>query len=131
MKWKDSDGGDVTNAEANDPYYEDDGYAAFKEKGDDKPSILAGIPMRYLYWGVGIAAVAGVVVLLLLLFSNINGSGDMSRIKALEERIESLAQRLEKYEGMDEKVKTFLSSYIGIEYTTYSEMFTEVKNKYS
>lgn len=103
MKWKDSDGGDVANAEPNDPYYEDDEYAAFKEKGADKPRRVAGNPVRYRYWVVGIAAVAAVIVLLLI-FSNVNESADMSRIRALEERVESLSQRMEKYAGMDEKV---------------------------
>lgn len=104
MKWKDSERGDVADAEKSDPYYEDDGYAAFKEKGLKKTAILTGNPVRYLYWGLGIAVVAGVVLLLLLLFSNINESTDLKRIEALEQRIESLTQRLDKYEAMDEKV---------------------------
>ena len=104
MKWKDNDNGDVANAEQSDPYYEDDGYASFKQKGMKKTAILTGNPVRYLYWGLGIAVVAGVVLLLLLLFSNINESADVTRIKELEQSIARLEQRLEKYEGMDEKV---------------------------
>ncbi len=104
MKWKDTDNGDVANAEQSDPYYEDDGYASFKQKGMKKTAILTGNPVRYLYWGLGIAVVAGVVLLLLLLFSNINESADVTRIKELEQSIARLEQRLEKYEGMDEKV---------------------------
>ena len=104
MKWKDNDNGNVANAEKSDPYYEDDGYASFKQKGMKKTAILTGNPVRYLYWGLGIAVVAGVVLLLLLLFSNINESADVARIKELEQSIDRLEQRLEKYEGMDEKV---------------------------
>lgn len=104
MKWKDTENSTGAGAEENDPYYEDDGYATFKEKGMQKSTILSGNPVRYLYWGLGIAVVAGVVLLVMLLFSNINESADMTRIKDMEETIQKLEQRLEKYEGIDEKV---------------------------
>lgn len=103
MKWKDTDGGKEETPEKIDPYYEDDGYAAFKEKGLKKNTILSGNPVRYLYWGLGIAVVAG-VVLLLLLFSNINNPADMTRINDLEKRIQDLEQQLEKIDGVDQKV---------------------------
>jgi uncharacterized protein YhaN len=104
MKWKDTGGGEAANPEKSDPYYEDDGYSSFKEKGLKKAAILSGNPVRYLYWGIGIAVVAGVVLLVLLLFSNINESTDLARISALEQKIEQLEQRLEKVDGVDEKV---------------------------
>ena len=104
MKWKETDNDNGAEAEKNDPYYEDDGYAAFKEKGLQKATILSGNPVRYLYWGLGIAVVAGVVLLVMLLFSNINESADLTRIKEMERTIQQLEQRLEKYEGIDEKV---------------------------
>ena len=102
MKWKDTDGGEGEDPEKSDPYFEDDGYSPFKEKGSKKTAILSGNPLRYLYWGLGIAVVAGVV--LLLLFSNINESADLAHIKELEQKIVRLEQRLVKYDGMDEKV---------------------------
>jgi LysM repeat protein len=104
MKWKDTGGGEAANPEKNDPYYEDDGYSSFKEKGLKKAAILSGNPVRYLYWGLGIAVVAGVVLLVMLLFSNINEPTDLARISALEQKIEELEQRLEKVDGVDEKV---------------------------
>ena len=104
MKWKDNENGNDAVAEKNDPYYEDDGYATFKEKGLQKTTILSGNPVRYLYWGLGIAVVAGVVLLVMLLFSNINESADLTRIKEMEQAIQRLEQRLENYEGIDEKV---------------------------
>jgi LysM repeat protein len=104
MKWKDTESGNNTSPEANDPYYENDGYASFKEKGGSTATILSGNPVRYLYWGLGIAVVAGVVLLVMLLFSNINESADLTRIKELEQTIQELEQRLDKYEGIDEKV---------------------------
>jgi LysM repeat protein len=104
MKWKDTGDGQAANPEKSDPYYEDDGYSSFKEKGLKKAAILSGNPVRYLYWGLGIAVVAGVVLLVMLLFSNINEPADLARITALEQKIEQLEQRLEKVDGVDEKV---------------------------
>jgi len=104
MKWKDTESANGADPDTNDPYYENDGYTSLKEKGGAKGSILSGNPVRYLYWGLGIAVVAGVVLLVALLFSNINESADLTRIKQMEQTIQDLEQRLSKYEGMDEKV---------------------------
>lgn len=104
MKWKDTESANGADPDTNDPYYENDGYASFKEKGGPKATILSGNPVRYLYWGLGIAVVAGVVLLVVLLFSNINESADLTRIKEMEQTIEKLEQRLGKYEDIDEKV---------------------------
>lgn len=104
MKWKDTESTNGADPDTNDPYYENDGYTSFKEKGGPKGTILSGNPVRYLYWGLGIAVVAGVVLLVALLFSNINESTDLTRIKEMEQTIQELEQRLNKYEGIDEKV---------------------------
>ncbi|WP_372680776.1 LysM peptidoglycan-binding domain-containing protein [Desulfosarcina sp.] len=104
MKWKDTGDNEAAKPEKSDPYYEDDGYASFKEKGLKKATLLSGNPVRYLYWGIGIAGVIGVVLLVMLLFSNISGPTDQAHVSALEQRIERLEQRLEKFDGVDEKV---------------------------
>lgn len=104
MKWKDTGDGEAAKPEKSDPYYEDDGYASFKEKGLKKATILSGNPVRYLYWGIGIAGVVGVVLLVMLLFSGIDEPADSAHIRALEQKIELLEQRLEKFDGVDEKV---------------------------
>lgn len=104
MKWKDTESENGADPNANDPYYQNDGYASFQEKEGAQTAILSGNPVRYLYWGLGIAVVAGVVLLVALLFSNINESADLTRIKEMEQTIQELEQRLSKYDGMDEKV---------------------------
>ena len=104
MKWKDANGGESPEPEKSDPYYEDNGYSSFKESGLKKAAILSGNPVRYLYWGLGIVVVAGVVLLVNLLFSNIYEPVDLAYIRELEQKIGQLEQRLEKYDGMDEKV---------------------------
>ena len=104
MKWKDTSDGENAPPEKSDPYYEDDGYSSFKEKGIKKSAILSGNPVRYLYWGLGIAVVVGVVLMVMLLFSNINDPSAVAQINELEQKLEQLEQRLAKYDGMDEKV---------------------------
>lgn len=105
MKWKNNEGGsDSADPEKKDPYYDDDGYSSFKAKGSKKAAILSGNPVNYLYWGLGIAGAAGVVLLLMLLFSSINEPAGQARVNELEQKIERLQQRLKKYDGMDEKV---------------------------
>ena len=104
MKWKDTGDGEAAKPEKSDPYYEDDGYASLKEKGLKKATILSGSPVRYLYWGIGIAGAVGVVLLVMLLFSNFNEPADQASLSALEQKIGRLEQRLEKFDGVDEKV---------------------------
>ena len=102
MKWKDSDVDEGADPEKSDPYYDDDGYASFKEKGAEKNAMLAGYPVRYLYWGLGLAVIAGIA--LLLIFSAVYEPADQARIRELEQKIAGLEKKLVKYDGMDEKV---------------------------
>lgn len=102
MRWKDSDAGEGADPEKSDPYYEDDGYASFKAKAAQKATMLSGNPVRYLYWGLGIAVTAAVVLLIIL--SAINEPVDVERFRELEQKIARLEKKLVKYEGMDEKV---------------------------
>ena len=104
MKWKDTGGEKVENQESTDPYYEDDGYTPFKEKGLAPSTILSGNPVRYLYWGLGIAMVVGIALLVAVLFSSMGDGNDSERIRALEARVADLEQQLEKVAGVDEKV---------------------------
>lgn len=104
MKWKDTGGAEDANLEKSDPYYAEDGYASFKDKGHKKTAMLSANPVRYLYWGLGVAVLFGVVLLVILPFTQVNESSDMARIRALEQKIGQLEQRLEKYDGVDEKV---------------------------
>lgn len=104
MKWKTNGDPDQKPETNNDPYYEDDGYASLKEKGLEPSAILPGNAKRYLYWGVGVVAVVGGVVLLAQFFSPGPQTSDVLRMATLERRIEGLEQYLQKYDGVDEKV---------------------------
>ncbi len=104
MKWKDTGDGEAANPDKKDSYYEDDGYASFKEDDLKKTGIFKGNTVRYLYWGIGIAGAVGVVLLVMLFFSNIIRPSDRAQIDELQKRIGQLEQRLEKYDGVDEKV---------------------------
>lgn len=101
MKWKDTGEEKGANPDNSDPYYDDDGYASVKADGRKKNAILSGIPVRYLYWGIGILAF---LVLVLLIGSSINEPVDEARINALEQKIERLEKQLAKVDGVDEKV---------------------------
>jgi hypothetical protein len=101
MKWKDTGESKGQNPEESNPYYEDDGYTAFKATDAKKKPPFSGIPLRYLFWGLGIAVV---IFLILEMGSIINGPADQARIDALEKKIERLEQKLEKVDGADEKV---------------------------
>ncbi len=101
MEWKDTGKTDGENHEENDLYYEDDGYTSFKENSLKKKSLLSGIPLRFIFGGLGIAVV---LFLILELGSIFNSQADQARVDALEKKIQQLEERLQKVDGVDEKV---------------------------
>jgi LysM repeat protein len=101
MKWKDSGDSKGDHPEESSPYYEDDGYPSLKDNQTKKSGLLSGVPLRYIFWGLGIAVV---IFLILELGSVLNGQADLARIAKLEKRIEQLEQVLQKVDGVDEKV---------------------------
>jgi LysM repeat protein len=101
MKWKDTGDDKEVNPAGSDPYYDDEGYDAFKEKSADKPSRLSGKAVGYLFGGLALVIV---VLLAMLLFTKRSAPADTARIAALEQRVDKVQQQLEKYEGVDEKV---------------------------
>jgi LysM repeat protein len=103
MKWKEADSGNEETVDKSDPYYEDDGYASFSDKGLKNYSFFGDQTVPIKKWGV-IAAVVFAGVLLLLFFFTLSSSGDSKRIAELEKKVEQLERQLEKFEGVDEKV---------------------------
>jgi LysM repeat protein len=103
MKWKDS--GDMIDKEEKneEEHFNEEQYSPWAEHKEAKRSIKLGkyqVPSLLL----GLAIVALVVVLFLILR---NGGGDTAasqRIVALEQRLQQLEERLDKFEGIDEKV---------------------------
>lgn len=101
MKWKDTGDIEGEQPEESNAYYEDDGYPSFKDKHTTKNAFFSGMPLRYIFWGLGIAVV---IFLILELGSVLNGQADQARIDELEKKIEQLEQKLQKVDGVDEKV---------------------------
>lgn len=101
MKWKDSGDSNGDHPEESGPYYEDDGYPSLKDNQTRKRGLLSGVPLRYIFWGLGIAVV---IFLILELGSVLNGQADQAHIAKLEKRIEQLELALQKVDGVDEKV---------------------------
>lgn len=103
MKWKDS--GDMVDKEENtdEEHFDEEQYSPWAERKETKKGIKLGrlqVPSLLLV----LAIVALVAVLLLVL---LNRGGDTTaprRIVALEQRLQQLEERLDKYEGIDEKV---------------------------
>lgn len=102
MEWKDT-GDTGENSQKKDPYYDDDGYGAFKKKGL-MSSLFSGHPINYLYWGIGAAVIIGVVLLAILLLSSTDTRDENARIAELQQRVELLERQLEKVNNVDEKV---------------------------
>ena len=101
MKWKDTGDDKVANPENADPYYEDDGYPSFKEQEMKKNPSVSGLPKRFVVWGLGLAAV---VCGLFLILSFLGEPVDETRIADLEQRLALLEEKLDKVDGVDEKV---------------------------
>ncbi|WP_419655222.1 putative peptidoglycan-binding protein [Desulfosarcina variabilis str. Montpellier] len=101
MKWKDSGESNGDHPEESHAYYEDDGYPSLKDNQTKRNGLLSGVPLRYIFWGLGIAVV---IFLILELGSVLNGQADQARIADLEKKIEQLEQKLQKVDGVDEKV---------------------------
>lgn len=97
MKWKDNGNGQGVNTDSDDVYYENDNYSSYQETDRRAPVVS----MRLLYWGIGIAAAIG---LLLIIFANVFSSAEKARISALEQKISQLEQMMMKVDGVDEKV---------------------------
>ena len=101
MKWKDIGERNGDHPEESNSYYEDDGYPSFKDNNSKKNNFLSGMPLRYIFWGLGIAVV---LFLILELGSIFNGQADQARIDTLEKKIEHLERKLQKVDDVDEKV---------------------------
>jgi LysM repeat protein len=103
MKWKDS-GEMIDKEEKNEEeHFNEEQYSPWAEHKEAKRGIKLGkyqVPSLLL----GLAIIALLVVLFLILR---NGGGDTAasqRIVALEQRLQQLEERLDKFEGIDEKV---------------------------
>jgi hypothetical protein len=97
MKWQDDGSDQEKDSENSDVYYDRDGYSSYPPDAAKR----YGVPRRYLYWAAGITVAAG---LTLLLFSSLFGNSDQARIEALEQKVVEMEARLQKVDGVDEKV---------------------------
>ena len=103
MKWKDS--GDTVDKEekSEEDHFDEEQYSPWAEGKEIKKGIKLGrfqVPPLLIVSAVVVLAALVLVVLL-------NGGGDKAdhqQITALEQRISLLEERLDKYEGIDEKV---------------------------
>lgn len=102
MKWKDS--GEMAEREEKpkEDYFDEEQFSPWAEQKAAKRGLSLGKPSVLLVM-LAIAIVALIVILLVL----INGTGETvstRKLEALEDRIQSLEERLDKYTSIDEKV---------------------------
>jgi hypothetical protein len=103
MKWKDS--GDMVEKEekTEEEHFDEEQYSPWAERKETKKGIRLGrfqVPSLLL-----LSAIVALVAVLLVIL--LNGGGDTTapqRIVALEQRLQQYEERLDKFEGIDEKV---------------------------
>lgn len=104
MKWKDS-GGLVKNEEnaEEEEFFDEEQYSPWADRKDNrKGRAFKKIPLLLVLL---VAAIVALVVALLMLVMNGNaGDGSSRQLTALNERLQKLEERLDKYEAIDEKV---------------------------
>lgn len=102
MKWKDS--GEMTEKEEKpkEEYFDEEQYSPWAEKKVAKKGLNLGkTPILLILLAVTMVAL---VVVLFILLNNSSDSISARKLAAMEERIQSLEERLDKYTSIDEKV---------------------------
>ena len=103
MEWKDSGEKTDQNRDTQKEYFDEEEYSPWANgKGQDKDNKLKKIPVLFIL--LGLAIVALVAVLLMLLLGGDGSTISQKKLDALEGRILALEERLDKYEAIDEKV---------------------------
>ena len=105
MKWKDS--GEMVDGEeeTKEEYFDEEHYSPWAERKESKKGFKLG-KIQVLSVLLGVAIVALVAALLVLLLNNGGDGVATQRISAFEQRLQKLEERLDRYEGIDEKVTT-------------------------
>jgi LysM repeat protein len=105
MKWKDS--GEMVDGEENtkEENFDEEQYSPWAEHKEAKKKFKLG-KTQTLFLLLVAAIVALVAALLVLLANGGSDSSTAQRVAAYEQRLQKLEERLDKYEGIDEKVTT-------------------------
>ena len=105
MKWKDS--GEIVDAEGDkkEEYFDEEHYSPWAERKEPAKGLRVG-KIQMLPVMLGVALLALVAALLVLLTNNGSDATDSKQISALAQRLQKLEERLDRYEGIDEKVTT-------------------------
>jgi hypothetical protein len=106
MKWKDS----KDSNEMNDPveqnkeeYFDEEQYSPWTRNKDTAQfGRLRKIPTMFIL--IGLAVVTSLAALLMLLLSTQGDPANDKQLVLLQEKIKQLEERLDRYEGVDEKV---------------------------
>jgi LysM repeat protein len=102
MKWKDSGESVEKEVETKEEYFDEEQYSPWAAPKEMPKSVKGAKPPLLLIL-LSVALVASIVSLVVLLSGNTE-NGAQQQIAALEQRIQQMEQRLNKYDTIEEKV---------------------------
>ena len=103
MKWKDSDEMSDREDKTKEEYFDEEQYSPWSTAKDpSKRGRLGMVPLIFIL--LGLAIIASVTALLMLMLSNNGDTVNRQQWMAMEEKVRLLEERLDKFEAIDEKV---------------------------
>ena len=103
MKWKDSEDTNASEEQPEEEYFDEERYSPWSSaKAPSKRGRLGTMPLVFIL--LGLAVIASVSALLIILLSDGGDSVNRQQWAAMEEKVRRLEERLDKFEAIDEKV---------------------------
>lgn len=103
MKWKDSEDMNTPEEQTEEEYFDEERYSPWSNaKAPAKGGRLGLMPLVFVL--LGLAVIASVSALLIILLSSDGDDVNHQQLKAMEEKVRRLEDRLDKFEAIDEKV---------------------------
>ncbi len=103
MKWKDSDEMNENEEKTEEEYFDEERYSPWSNaKSPSKGRKPGMMPLVFIL--LGLAVIASVSALLIILLSNDGDAMNRQQFVAMEEKVRQLEERLDKFEAIDEKV---------------------------
>ncbi len=102
MKWKESDEMSDREEKPKEEYFDEEQYSPWSTAKDPSKRVKLGAT-QVIYILLGLAIITSVTALLMLLL-NKNDDSANRQLVAMEEKVQLLEERLDKFEAIDEKV---------------------------
>ena len=103
MKWKDSDEMNEHEEQTEEEYFDEERYSPWSNaKAPSKGGRPGMMPLVLIL--LGLAVIASVSALLIILLNNNGDAMNRQQFVAMEEKVRQLEEQLDKFEAIDEKV---------------------------